>query len=182
MQLNKLINPQSKPVTVQRALLYLTIPYHGKHSYHFRNRLCKLLREFYPQVNLRVIFKINNTLGRYFKFKDRIPDALQSNLIYHYQCDRCTATYLGQTKRQFKIRIAEHQGRSFRTNNLLAKPSFSAVRLHSESCDHPIHSKNFSVLKICSDDMSRHICESLLTSRMKPSLGTHESSTELLCF
>ena len=141
-QLSKLISPSNKPVTVNRALVYFPIQYHGKHSYSIRNKLVKLLSEFYPQVKVRVIFKCNNTLQRFFRFKDRLPDALQSNLVYFYECGRCTATYLGQTKRLLRVRIADHQGRSFRTNYPLSKPPFSAIHLQGETTDHPLLADN----------------------------------------
>lgn len=54
-----------------------------------------LLSEVYSQIKARVIFKFNNTFQRWFKFKDSIPNALQANLVYLYECDHCNATYLG---------------------------------------------------------------------------------------
>ena len=103
------------------------------------------MSEFYPQVSLRVIFKPSSTLFQQFKFKDRICDALQSSVVYKFKCSRCNSTYIGQTKRHLTARIAEHRGRSFRTGFPLSKPSYSAIREHSEASDHPIYPSDFTI-------------------------------------
>ena len=140
------------------------------------------MNEFYPQVALKIVFKPSNTLGQYFKFKDVIPDALQSSVVYKYNCSRCSATYIGQTKRQLRVRIAEHQGKSFRTGHPISKPPFSAIRNCCEASGHSIKDSDFSVLFVTDDDVTRLLAESVLTRDIQPTLGTHESSTSLLCF
>ena len=43
-----------------------------------------------------------------FKFKDRLPHLLMSSVIYQYSCRQCSSSYVGQTVKQFKVRISQH--------------------------------------------------------------------------
>ena len=156
--------------------------YTGSSSYTFRNKLTTLIRDFYPQLTVRVIFKGNNTIGSFFKIKDKIPSDLQSSLIYKFTCDSCKASYIGKTKRHLKSRIAEHFGKSVRTGVRIADPPFSAIRNHSLDLDHPISATMFSVLGKSSKKEDLSIMESLYTYIERPSIGTHEASGQLLCF
>ena len=181
-QLQKLLNPSAPKLRADKAILYFPIIFTGKRSFIFQNNLSKLLREFYPQLTIRVIFKPGLTMQRLFKFKDRIPIELQSSVIYKYECRCCSATYFGKTKRQIRVRQFEHLGRSIRTNRPLGKPPFSAIRQHSENTDHPILTDNFSVVSTRPNDTELNIVESLYILKEKPSLCSHERSVELLCF
>ena len=49
-------------------------------------------------------FKIKNM----FSFKDRIPDALKSMVVYQFICAGCNSCYIGETSRHFSTRIKEH--------------------------------------------------------------------------
>ena len=181
-QLQKLLHPRAAVPSVNRAVVYFPMSFAGKTSFGLKNKLLKLMREFYPQIDVRVIFKPKFTLRNLFKFKDRIPSDLQSSLVYKYKCNCCNAMYYGKTKRQWKVRICEHTGRSVRTNRPLTKPPFSAIRDHAFDCDHPILKENFSVLTCKSNDMELTVAESLYTLRDKPNLCNNERSVELLCF
>ena len=182
--LDKLINNRSKVTvpTVPRRLIYFPISYTGKHSLNVRNKLSKLLREFYPQCLIRVIFKPEKTIHNMFRFKDMIPTDLTSSVVYQYTCDSCKATYIGKTKRHLKTRIHEHKGRSVRTGKLITAPLHSAIREHSHEADHPIKDNNFTILASGSSDTDLLILESIFQSVERPTLGGCESSTPLLCF
>lgn len=41
--------------------------------------------------------------------KDSTPSEFNNNVIYEIECNDCTASYVGQTKRQLKTRIQEHK-------------------------------------------------------------------------
>ena len=162
--------------------MYFPITFTGNNSISLKNKLTKLLKEFYPQILIRVIFKPKTTIQRFFKFKDVVPLELQSNVIYKYTCDCCNAVYIGQTKRQLKVRIFEHIGRSIRTNRPLGKPPFSAIRDHAFQKDHPVQSSSFSILHSCSSDEHLQILESFYIHKVNLTLCNYERSSELLCF
>lgn len=181
-QLNKIICPTKPISTVHRAPVYFTIPFIASKSFSVRNKVKRLVQEFYPQISLRVIFKPQSRLGNWFRVRDEIPCVLRSSVVYLYKCSSCNATYVGQTKRQLQTRISEHKGVSFRTNFPISKPSHSSIRTHRDNMDHPINTRDFSVLYTGADDMSRIAAESLFIKHLQPSLCAQEGSTPLICF
>ena len=181
-QLSKLLHPSPKIPSVGRAIIYFNISFTGRGSYKIRKQINKLLREFYPQLNIRVIFKPNYMIQSLFKFKDILPTELQSSIVYQYECNSCNALYIGQSKRQFKVRQYEHFGKSIRSNRPLGRPPLSAIREHSHTHDHPMDSSSFSVLSVKSSNMELPIAESLHIVQKSPSLNYHGTSVELLCF
>ena len=181
-QLRKIMQPEKPRLTANKATIYFPITYMGKKSFNLKNNLSRLMREFYPQLKIRVIFKPGFNIQSLFRFKDKIPDELQSSAIYRYECRCCNATYIGKTKRQIRVRQFEHMGRSIRTKRPLGSPPFSAIRQHSESTDHPIHLDSFSVVTTRSKEVELSTIESLYIIKDKPSLCNNERSVELLCF
>ena len=176
------MQPVTPKLTAKRAIIYFSIRYMGKKSFNLKNSLNRLLREFYPQLTVRVIFKPGFNIQSLFKFKDKIPDELQSSAIYRYKCRGCNATYIGNTKRQIRVRQFEHMGRSIKTKRPLGKPPFSAIRQHSENADHPIYLDSFSVISTRSKDAELTTIESLYIVKEKPTLCNNERSVDLLCF
>ena len=81
-QLRKLFFPNPPSTSVRKAIVNFPLKYLGKRSFSLRNKLSKLMNEFYPQVTVRVIFKPKLTIQNFFKFKDRVPDKLQSSVVY----------------------------------------------------------------------------------------------------
>ena len=58
--------------------------------------------------------------------KDKIPDSLKSNCVYHFTCPGCASDYVGKTDRNFITRITEH--------GTYRKDQTSAVYNHLSSC------------------------------------------------
>ena len=47
-------------------------------------------------------------LKNFLTIKDKLPNMLLSGLACNYKCGGCNATYYGNTKRHFKVRICQH--------------------------------------------------------------------------
>ena len=109
-------------------------------------KLVSLVRRFYPHVNLKCIFRNSFTIGSLFCFKDRLPLMLRTSVIYQFSCGQCSSSDIGQTVKQLKVRISQHKGRSFRTNNLLTCPENNKILKHSLNSGHSIHEHNFKIL------------------------------------
>lgn len=90
--LNSILVPEIK---------YVSVPYNDK-VFH---KLKFLLKKF----NIHLVAKPYNTIGNRFfsKLKDKVPMALQSNIIYQVTCS-CNAIYVGQTRQYLKDRINDH--------------------------------------------------------------------------
>ena len=46
----------------------------------------------------------------FYRFKDKIPLCLRSNIVYKFACGRCCATYYNESCGHFKVRVGEHSG------------------------------------------------------------------------
>ena len=130
------------------------------------------------------IFVLSNklTIGSIFSFKDVLPKELQSSLVYKYSCLRCTATYVGCTRRTLSSRAAEHSGRSIRANRLLSSPPHSKIRQHVEQCGYSVSFNNFKILGKCNKNFYSNdirILESLYIFKLQPILNDAQSSFPL---
>lgn len=168
--------------TVPRHIVYFPIEYRSPQSLQLRNKLLKVIRSCYPQITLRVIFKMNKTIQSFFHTKDKTPLQLESSVIYKYTCDSCQASYIGKTERHLKTRIHEHFGTSARTGKRIINPSHSAIREHAHTHDHPLNRNSFTVLDRARFRGDLAIMETLHTHLNKPTIGDNSTSVELLCF
>ena len=64
----------------------------------------------------KIIFKSSTRLANFFRFRDKIPLCLRSNIVYNFMFSRCNATYYGETCRHFKVTVGKHSGVSPLTN------------------------------------------------------------------
>ena len=76
----------------------------------------------------------------------------------------------------------EHMGISGYTGKPLSKPPFSSIREHHQSSGHPISPDDFSILSSCSSSFELLSRESLLISKLKPSLIASLSSVPLTLY
>ena len=102
-----------------------------------------------------------------------------SSVIYHFSCGQCPSDYVSMTSRNLYMRIAEHAGRSYRSNRNLASPPHSSIRDHTEQCNVPITLDNFKILDYSSNSSDLRILESLHIFKTKPSLNLQNSSYPL---
>ena len=118
-------------------------------------------------------------LSTFFRFKDRIPLSLRSRIVYKYKCQCCNALYVGETVRHLHKRISERMGILGCTGKPLSKPLFSNIRDHH---GHAISPDGFSILSSCSSSFELLLRESLLISKLKPSLNVNLSSVPLTLY
>ena len=120
----------------------------------------------------------------FFSFKDRIPVLIRSRVVYKYTCQCCGALYFGQTLHHLPTRISEHMGVSPLTGKKLATTSISSIQAHIHHTHHTIPPNDFSIISSChsSSNFEFLIRESLLISKLKPSLNENISSTPLSLF
>ena len=86
---------------------YFKLPHIINLSYHIKNKLSKLCKEF-CKGNFYIMlvftsFKIKN----YFSYKDPVPNALKYFPVYKFTCASCSSSYIGKTCSNFKTRIEE---------------------------------------------------------------------------
>ena len=79
---------------------------------------------------INFFFKLSTRLANFFRFKDKIPLCLNSNIVYKFMCGRCNATYYGKTCHYFKVRVGKHSGISPLTNKWSKSKKSTAVKDH----------------------------------------------------
>ena len=96
-------------------------------------------------MNFEIVFTNNLAIHGLLNHKEKLPRDLCASFVYLFQCDACSATYVGHTKKSFKTQAYEHLGRSSRTDDLLARPPQYIIRQHLEVCGSGRSVDNFKV-------------------------------------
>ena len=121
----------------------ISLPFIGKLSTDIKKSLVNILKRTAPHLKLNVTFVSNVRLKNCLSFKDRIPDDLQSFILYWFTCDSCKAVYLGKTKRHYKVRLNEHLGMSYNTERpYLFMQTATAVCRHCHECNRGVNHGN----------------------------------------
>ena len=169
--LNKIYNQNLTIQTVEKKRLYVSFPYYGYVSERLRTEIKDVVNKYYPHIDLKLIFTNKLSVGSLFRYKESLPAPLCSGVIYTYKCALCNECYTGSTSRQLQCRIAEHMGRSVRTNLPLSKNPISAIYDHSFKSGHSISKENFKIIDRHSNVNQLRVLESLHILREKPSLN-----------
>ena len=137
-----------KPVftTFPKLQLRIVLPYLGNISSITKKRLNRCISKRLKFCKLQIIFQTGNRLKNYFRFKDRVPETLQSNFVYRFKCGSCTDSYYGQTYRHMKVRVSKLQGVSPRTGKRVTGTLSASVRDHMLDCDHRVAWEYFSII------------------------------------
>ena len=99
------------------------------------------VRRVLSRENVRTTFKPVKTLGSIFKKpKDRPATNQIKGIVYKVKCKTCDFAYVGESKRSWNSRGAEHKPGT-RSNNE------SAIRFHAETTDHDIHPDYVEILE-----------------------------------
>ena len=94
------------------------------------------------QNNIKTVFKPMTTLASIFKKpKDRPPEDRVTGIVYKVECNDCTFSYVGESKRCWASRSVEHVPAR-------AASKTSAIRHHAETTDHNIHPRHGRILEM----------------------------------
>ena len=177
---------EKKPVilTAPKEIVYVTLPFLNNDISRYVKKSLKTINDkYFPQINIRCAFINQFKLRNFTNHKDKLSPLWCSDVVYKYTCAVCGNCYIGSTNRSLAIRISEHQGKSFRTKQNLARPLQSTIREHSEgTCDKAISPDEFQVIFKGKSIQEIRIAESLLIKDGKPELNLEESSYPLKMF
>ena len=177
--LHSKFNPAPVLSTVDKKKLFESLPYFGHQSEKLKMELENLLSKYFTFIDFKIVLVNKFTIGSLFRFKDRLLKCLLSSVVYKYCCAQCASEYVGSTTRSLRARVAEHSGRSIRTNLPLAKPPHSSIRLHAERCDAPVSIDNFTVLCCNFNPVHLRILESFYITKLKHKLNDMQSAYRL---
>ena len=150
----------------------IALPFLGNQSNIVKKKLKKLFSDYYPNANLKIIFKTGIKIGNLFQFKDIVPPHIRSLLVYKFTCGGCNATYIGKTKRHHEVRMCEHLGISWRTDvpTKYNPKTTTAIRDHIMDTGHKNSRDNFEVFSFCKNNFECLIKEKLLIQKFAPPL------------
>jgi hypothetical protein len=177
--LNKSFADTTPILTAPKQLFYIKLPFHDHQYLKLKNDLLNLLHNSFPQLDFTFVFIPNLSIGSFLSHKEPLPTPLRSSIIYKYSCGACSSTYVGSTSRQLSVRCDEHRGISPRTGMNLSSPSYSNIRSHSHTNNHPIEPSHFSILSQTNQPTDLKILESIHISILKPSLNSDSGPFKL---
>ena len=172
---------KEKVPTVEKKPLRSVLPYLGPISLQTRTKLRKSIKGVLNCCKLQVIFKIQNKLCNYFRFKDPVPQILTSGVVYKFQCGLCNQSYNGECVRHLAVRSGEHIDISPLTNKSVQSRKNSAVNHHLLNCNSPTF-EDFSVLCHENNKYLLEVAESLLIMRDRPSMNQDVRFASLFLF
>lgn len=164
----------------QQASITLTLPFIGHHSSILRRSIRRLMGKSFPTVKFRIAFNTLERIGTRFQVKDRLPKSLASNVVYHFTCGGCNATYVGQTTRHFAVRCADHLGVSARTGGRIHPTTPSQVHQHLTSSGHACNNSNFKIIDSAIYSSQLKIKEALHILFQRPTLNLQTDTESLV--
>lgn len=165
----------------RKERIYVGLPFLGKSTDNLRRAIKQIAKQFLPQKEIITYFKPGKRISNFFQIKDGTPFDLQSHIVYEYTCAICHYSYIGQTTRHIRHRVAEHAGVSHLTGTAVKNKVHSSIRDHCSQCmGSNCSSQNFKILARGSTELELLIKERLLIQRRKPALNANAGSFELL--
>ena len=122
----------------------ITVPYVPNTS--------EAIRRILGRHKIRTAFRMDNTLTQILsRPKEPIPYQDRTNVVYKIPCQDCNAVYIGQTSRQLKTRIKEHQRllrvRPSNQKQLKKLQNDSAIALHAIAESHTIDFQGTTIVQ-----------------------------------
>ena len=132
---------------------HITLPYVG----HVTDALARTIRKAGVAVHLRPYNSIRSQLVHP---KDRVRKSEVCGSVYKVECADCPASYVGETERELKFRVAEHH-----------RLKSSHVCQHLVQAKHTFNDEGVSVLHREPDYFKRGVAEAIHIDRETPSLN-----------
>ena len=158
---------------------YFVLPYFGEQSLRMQKDVLQILTSFYPYLDPRMVLRNTFTIGSLFRFKDRVPKACCSGVVYKFSCSSCGESYIGSTYVRLRTRVCQHMGISDRTGRMALSPTSSSVRDHSLVCDRAFSITNFDILHKSHSVLDLRTLESLYIHKQKPRINGKNSAIPL---
>ena len=112
-------NPEQIERNSFEQISFFSLPFFGPKSEQMKIELNSLLVKYFPSITFKIVLANNLKIGSLFHFKDRLPLASRSSVVYQFECPLCGDQYVGSTSRMLSIRCSKHAGKSHRTSRRL---------------------------------------------------------------
>ena len=74
---------------------FFSLPFFGSKSEQMKIELNSLLVKYFPSLTFKIVLVNNLKIGSFFHFKDRLPLASRSSVVYQFECPLCWDQYVG---------------------------------------------------------------------------------------
>ena len=173
------LSKSPKIPTVPKCIICFLLPFTGQHFVQIRSQLKRLLTSAYPHIELRFIARPSTGLFHFFSFKYRVLLRLRSH-VYFFTCRSCRASNVGETCIHLHTRVSEHMGISPLTGKKRSNPPLTGILSYHQDTNHPVSFEDFKILSSSSFEYKLLLHESLLRSKLKPSLNANIGSASLI--
>jgi len=129
---------------IRRILLYL--PYLGETSLQLEKELRNFFRKYLKELGHLSLIHKTHTIGDHFKYKDKQTHLEWSNVVYKFKCS-CGHSYIGQTQRNLKFRLDEHNP---------SNSNHQATNAVKHLYTYPGHFIDFKKYEILASDFNYH--------------------------
>ena len=107
----------------------IKLPYFGDMSHQIKNEIRQYLFKKLSQKSKFFLVHETTTIGQKFRYKDRQTLLHSSGIVHKLNCS-CGQSYIGQTKRNLKIRINDHMPKNYMpTRNTLRRNTASIMKI-----------------------------------------------------
>ena len=180
--LSRFISPQltikesfSSKSADDQSTRYYKLPYIGKFSSQVKVKIVNLIKKYCkPTANLKLVFT-SRKISSYFSLKDTLPIHSTSYVVYKFICSNCNVCYIGETTKQFSVRVKEH----------LVTDKNSAIYKHlnkDNTCKECCNRESFKIIDRASTEYQLRIKEAFYIQKYKCELNkqTKSINVELL--
>ena len=109
---------------------------------------------------VKAVFKPMQTLRQTLtKVKTEVPKERKKAVVYKVPCKDCNQVYIGETKRNLKVRLTEHKQAVKKGDNK------NGIAVHVQNSDHNIDWDNAEVQQVVPDYWKRRTTEALQIHR-----------------
>jgi len=139
------------------------------------NNISELIASTIDKSNYITGYRVLNNLGEFIRVhKDKNKLLSNNNVVYKIHCKDCSASYVGQTKRQLQTRIKEHSN-----NQKLIPSKHSVITEHMLKHSHFFDWENVKILDTEPNFFKRSVSEMLHIKEQLNGINA-QKDTELL--
>ena len=126
-------------------------------------RLSEKIEKVCAPLGIKAVFKPSNTLRQSpVHVKNRLPEEKKRSVVYQVPCKGCDQVYIGETKRNLKIRLAEHRQAVRRGDDK------NGIVVHVQKCNHSIDWEGARVEQVMTNYWKRRTTEAILIRQQSP--------------
>ena len=143
--------------------VFFLLPYYGEESTILANKIKHLCKKLLPLIQVKTCFKKTFTIKSNFLPLQKGMDESkkEKKLVYKLSCQNCNKCYVGETNREKKVRMKEHQ------TDIKKFTESSNVAKHANTEKHIFDFDNSETLALETNWKCRTVKESLLTYELQ---------------